>query len=430
MSSMELICDLEVHSKYARAVSKNMIVPEMAKWADWKGITLLGTGDFTHPEWMKELQENLTEDGTGLLRYKDSPLNTDLRFILTAEVSSIFSQGGKGRRIHTILVAPSFAVARAISERLATHGKLTADGRPILGVSVKKILGYVLEVNEQFGLTDDVTVADYQKRPGAYIIPAHVWTPWFGLYGSKSGFDSLEEAFEELTPHVRAIETGLSSDPLMNWRLSKNDAVSLVSFSDAHSAPNLMREATVINVKERTYGHVAQALQNPKNMSHPQQENSIAYTLEFFPEEGKYHYDGIADQELRLSPAERKALAATDPVKAKKVTIGVLSRVDDLADRPENYQTVDRPPYISVIPLQEIIADVFGVGKQSKRVQKEYERIITERSEFDVLLHLSEEELEMLAGKTIARGIMNVRQGNVVIEPGYDGVYGTIALPK
>jgi uncharacterized protein (TIGR00375 family) len=296
----------------------------------------------------------------------------------------------------------------------------------MLGLSLKQLLRYVLEINEQQGLTDDISAQEYQQRPGAFLIPAHVWTPWFGLFGSKSGFNSVAEAFEELAPHIRAIETGLSSDPTMNWRLSENDRLALVSFSDAHSAPNLMREATVIEVQDLHYAAIAQALQRPEMGKVG--ENRIVETIEFFPEEGKYHYDGIADQNLSLSPAERKELEQSNPLLAKKVTVGVMSRIDQLADRPDGYTAKNRPPYRSAIPLQEIIADIWQVGKQSKKVQREYERILQQHTEFDVLLSLSAKELEAATDSNIAAGIINVREGKVHIEPGYDGVYGVIRL--
>lgn len=443
---MQLVCDLEVHSKYSRAVSHNMLIPTMVKWALWKGIDVLGTGDFTHPFWFDQLNEQLEEDGTGLLKVKNGQGKAqNLRFVLTGEVSSIYTQGGKGRRIHTILVAPSFAAAKAINQKLSSGGKLSADGRPVLGLSAKSILRYVLDVNEQLGLS-----------AGGFIIPAHVWTPWFGLYGSKSGFDSLQECFEELTPHVHALETGLSSDPPMNWRLSANDAVALTSFSDAHSAPNLMREATVVEVKSRTYEDIAAALQNPvsrhresagsgrgdlsskeiassppvADSRNDKGENCIAYTLEFFPEEGKYHYDGIAGRKLRLTPVETKQLQQDNPALANKVTIGVMHRVDDLADRAADYRPTKRPGYISMIPLQEIIADYCGLGKQSKRVQAEYEQLVMRASEFDLLVRLPAPELRTLIGGQLADAVLAVRAGEIVIEPGYDGVYGTIQIKK
>lgn len=415
---MELVCDLEIHSKYARAVSKDMVVPEMAKWASRKGIDVLGTGDFTHPVWLAELEQHLKEDGKGLLQVRQGGREANnIRFMLTGEVSLIYSQGGSGRRVHIIIVAPSFEIVKAINAKLAPSGTLSSDGRPVLGLSAKWLLEYILEINQKFGLND---------KTGAFLIPAHVWTPWFGLYGSKSGFDSLEECFEELTPHIHTIETGLSSDPPMNWRLSKNDNVAITSFSDAHSAPNLMREATIVNVKEKTYKNIAEALQNPTTRG----ENKIDYTLEFFPEEGKYHYDGIADQNLRLAPAETAKLLETNPALAKKVTVGVLSRVEDLADRQEDYKPTNRPLYKSAIPLQEIIADLYGVGKQSQKVQAEYERIVNLKNEFDVLVRASERELIPILGQELANAVLAVRRGEVEIEPGYDGVFGKISVKK
>ncbi len=459
---MHLVSDLQIHSPYARAVSKFMLIPEMVKWAGWKGINLLGTGDCTHPEWLTHLKEHLEEDGTGLLQLKGDA--TSVRFMIQGEISLIYSQGGRGRRVHVLIFAPSFKAIEQYNEKIAKHGKLRSDGRPVLGLSAKQALQYLLNVNNELGLTDDIDSPDYVKRPGMFMIPAHVWTPWFGLFGSKSGFDSVEECFEELTPHIRAIETGLSSDLKMNWRLSANDSLALVSFSDAHSAPNMMREATVLEVKEPTYANVAQALQNPllpssftpdrfaaakpdrgsvrvgndrsstRSGRHlPAKDDSgrrnyIAHTLEFFPEEGKYHYDGIAAKNLSFPPAETKRLAITDPQLLRQVTVGVLHRVDDLADRPEGYQPTNRPNCRYVIPLQEIIADCLGVSKQSKKVQREYERLVMTHTEFDILLNLSQADLTNLTGPALAESIVKMRAGKVVIQPGYDGIFGTIKI--
>ncbi len=422
---MKLVADLQIHSKYAYAVSKFMVVPEIVNWAKRKGITLIGTGDCTHPLWLDELRANLEEDGTGLLRLKNQPEN-NLRFMLTGEISSIYSQGGRGRRVHTLVISPSFTAIEALNEKLTAHGKLISDGRPVLGLSVKKFLSYVLEVNKTLNLTDDITAADYADHPGIFIIPAHVWTPWFGLYGSKSGFDSLEECFEELTPHVRAIETGLSADIPMNWRLSDHDRIGLVSFSDAHSGINLMREATVLEVERPSFAAVAAALQTPT----ANQPNHIIETLEFFPEEGKYHMDGIATQELRLHPKETKRLWQEDPVLAKKVTVGVLSRVEELADRPEGFRPDNRPGYRSIIPLHEIIADILGVKKTSKKVLTRYMELTDNTSEYDLLIQLTEPELTKTVGLELAQAITAMRSGEVRVEPGYDGIFGTISITK
>lgn len=421
---MQYVCDLEVHSKYARAVSQNMVVPEIAHWAQWKGIQVVGTGDFTHPVWLAELKQQLTEDGSGLLRLKDDNLANRPRFVLTGEVSLIYSQDRRVRRVHIIIVAPSFAIVETINSKLASRGALSSDGRPVLGLPAKWLLEYILGINRQHNLIDNPTDPDFQQRPGAYLIPAHVWTPWFGLYGSKSGFDSLEECFEELTPYIHAIETGLSSDLPMNWRLSANDKVALVSFSDAHSAPNLMREATVVEVAELSYGAISQALQNPI-ASGP---NHIVHTLEFFPEEGKYHYDGIAAKKLRLTPAETEKLRHTNPAAAKKVTVGVLSRAEELADRPVGYQPINRPGSISVIPLQEIIADTYGVGKGSKKVQAAYQQAINYQTEYDILVRTPIDKLSPFLDQAIVNGVAAARRGEVDIEPGYDGIFGVIKL--
>lgn len=384
-----------------------MDVQTIAQWAKHKGIDVVGTGDFTHPRWLDELKDGLVEDGSGLLRLKDDA--SSLRFVLTAEVSSIFRQQGRGRRVHTIIVAPSFQAAEAINEKLGRHANLASDGRPIIGLSCKEVLSHVLEVGE-----------------GAFVIPAHVWTPWFGLFGSKSGFDSLAQCYEDLTPYVRALETGLSSDIPMNWRLSANDEVALVSFSDAHSAPNLAREATVVQLTSRTFTNLAAALQNPRRAL--ADNNAIIETLEFFPQEGKYHYDGIADLKLSLHPSERRKLALTDPALAKKVTIGVLSRVEELADRPEGYTANDRPGYRSLVPLQEVIASVLGTRKQAKRVQAEYMRLIELNSELNILLDLTPTALSRLVSAELAAAILAVRRGDVKVTPGYDGVYGIVDI--
>lgn len=434
MRKEQLVCDLEVHSKYARAVSSKMDVLEMARWAVLKGVDVIGTGDMTHPLWLENLRNYLEEDGSGLLKLKKEykinerpPARRAFgRFMLTGEVATIFSQGGRARRVHVIVVAPGFTFVQKLNQRLSVYGRLASDGRPMLGLSCQQLLEYVLEVNQELGLTDDCTSSSYKNNPGGFIIPAHVWTPWFGLYGSKSGFNSLAECFGSLSSHVRAIETGLSSDIPMNWRLSAHDRLALVSFSDAHSAPNLMREATVVYVPERSYAALAQALQNPYVTG----DNIIAKTLEFFPQEGKYHYDGIADKGLSLHPTQTKKLWQTDPALAKKVTVGVLSRVNELADRSAEYKPKNRPSFISVIPLQEILADLAGVRKQSKRVLRRYEELVAAAAEFQYLVSMSEEQLRSVVDESLANAIMAVRRGEVAVQPGYDGIYGTIKIQK
>lgn len=414
---LKFICDLEIHSKYAYAVSRSMDVPTIAQWAKLKGIDLVGTGDFTHPEWLAQLKALLEEDDSGLLKLKNQ--TNSLRFVLTAEVSSVFSQGGRARRVHTLIVAPNFATVEKINQQLSRFGRLSADGRPILKISCKELLAIVLEVNRQlkFGVNE-----------GAFIIPAHVWTPWYGLFGSKSGFDSLVEAYEELSPFVRVIETGLSSDMPMNWRLSAHDSLALVSFSDAHSAINLGREATVVQLKSVNYVDLSIALQNPRKSQ--AEQNAIVETYEFFPQEGKYYYDGIAQQRLSLHPSETTEFKLNQPHLASRVTVGVLSRVNDLADRATDYLPTNRPPFRSLVPLVDLIAASFGQRKQTKKVLITYMSLIAQCPEFKILTDLPKNELLKLTDPKIATAILAVRQGEVKLTPGYDGIYGIVELLK
>lgn len=402
---MRVIADLEVHSKYSRAVSKDMTIPVMAGWARKKGITLLGTGDFTHPFWLSELKKQLVEAEEGLYKIKDSA--DPIRFILTAEVSSIYSQGGKTRRIHTILISPSFEASEQINRELTRRGaNLYSDGRPIMGLSAKDIAAIALSVDDR-----------------VMVIPAHIWTPWFSLFGSMSGFDAIRECFGDVADKIAAVETGLSSDPPMNWRLSQLDPYSIVSFSDAHSPANLMREATVFDVETLDYEHLRKAVVSPD------EKNKIVYTIEFFPEEGKYHYDGHRGHKVRLHPKETKEKGGLCPVCHRPVTVGVLNRVEQLADRPEGYQDPKRPPFKRMVQLDQIIAESMGVGTAGKQVTVEYERLIADfKSEFAILTEVSPEDLGKRASVKLVEGIERVRKGDIHIEPGYDGEYGVVKV--
>jgi DNA helicase-2/ATP-dependent DNA helicase PcrA len=402
---MRVIADLEVHSKYARAVSKDMVVPVMVGWAKKKGITLLGTGDFTHPFWISELKKQLVEAEDGLYKLKDS--EDPIRFILTAEVSSIYSQSGKTRRIHTILVAPSFEAAEQINRELTRRGaNLYSDGRPVMGLTAKDIAAIALAADDR-----------------VMVIPAHIWTPWFSLFGSMSGFDSIKECFGDIAGKIAAVETGLSSDPPMNWRLSQLDPYAIVSFSDAHSPANLMREATVFEIEKLDYDHLRKALVSPD------EKNKIAYTIEFFPEEGKYHFDGHRGHKIRLHPKETKEKEGLCPVCHRPVTVGVLNRVEQLADRPEGFEDPKRPPYKRMVQLDQIIAESMGVGTASKQVTAEYERLLSDfGSEFVILTEASSEDLSKRANSKLVDGINRVREGKIHIEPGYDGEYGVVKV--
>jgi uncharacterized protein (TIGR00375 family) len=398
----KIITDLHLHSKYSRATSKNMDILNLDKGARIKGIKILGTGDFTHPEWLKELKNHLEPAEPGLFKLKK--VKSETRFILSSEISCVYSKKGKIRKIHLIVLAPSFQAVEKLNIHLGWLGNLKADGRPILGLDAKELAKIIFNISEDFCL-----------------IPAHAWTPWFSIFGSKSGFNSIEECFEEYSKYIFAIETGLSSDPPMNWRLSALDKLSLVSFSDAHSLTKLGREATVFET-EVSYQAIIEAikLKDPKK---------FLYTIDFFPQEGKYHFDGHRFCNISFSPQESKKYNNICPRCGRALTIGVLSRVEELADRPPGFKPEGAIPFKNLIPLEEIIADVLGLGIGTKQVELEYKKLIDNfGNEFSVLLERSEEELEKVTLPEIVQGIMKMREGKVFIEPGYDGVYGKIRI--
>ncbi len=399
---MRFIADFHIHSRYSRATSKEMEVETLARWAKKKGIDLLGTGDFTHPTYFAELRAKLEPLGNGLFRLKKG--DPRVHYILTAEVSNIYSQDGKVRRIHTLLFAPSFEVAEAIRSKLANLGKLSSDGRPIFSFTARELAKMILNLSSD-----------------CMVIPAHIWTPWFSIFGANSGFDSIEECFGEMTPYIRAMETGLSSDPEMNWRLSALDPITLISNSDAHSPNRLGREANAFDC-ELDYREITEALRK-------KDRKRFLFTIEFFPEEGKYHYDGHRDCGVIFSPSETKAHQALCPKCKKKLTVGVMHRVEDLADRPEGFVPRNAIPSIHLIPLEEIIAGALGQREGTKAVEGEYDRL-TERggSEFRVLLEATPDELATFVPPKILEGITRMRQGKVSIVPGHDGVYGKINL--
>jgi len=391
---MRFIADLHIHSKYSRATSPDMDVGHIAEWAKLKGITVVGTGDFTHPLWFEELRSKLKETDGGLYEYNG------VKFILTAEVSNMYTKKGKGRRIHTILLAPDFACAEKINKKLGYYGNITSDGRPIFGFDVKDIVKICLDASKE-----------------SLIIPAHAWTPWFSIFGSNSGFDSVKECFEEESGNIYALETGLSSDPSMNWRLSALDRYNLVSNSDAHSPSKLGREANVFDT-ELGYNAIICAIKN-KNKS------KFLYTIEFFPEEGKYHFDGHRNCNVVLAPKESRLCNSRCPKCGRPLTIGVMNRVEELADRPEGYRPQEAIPFKSLVPLIEIIAEVKQKGVQSKTVCDEYKKAIGYfGNEFNLLLDADEETLHQRLGEDISDAIMRVRNGELKIEPGYDGTAG------
>lgn len=401
-----------MHSRFARATSKNLTLPVLNEFARKKGIKLLGTGDFTHPEWfneIKQLLEPAPEEGLFILSAEEPAT----RFILSVEISSIYQQGGRGRRIHTLIMLPSIEAAAEFNRRLQGNGaKLSSDGRPIVGLSCKQLAQIALTVH-----------------PQALIIPAHAWTPWFGILGSMSGFDSLEECFEELTPKILAVETGLSSDPLMNWRLSKLDNVALISSSDAHSPSKIAREATKFD-GQLSYVGIGKALKRGAPARAGQRGEAptkLLGTIEFFPEEGKYHFDGHSAHKIRWAPEQTKQNGGLCPVCGRKVTVGVLSRVEALADRPQNFRPGGAPEYWSLVPLEEIIAEVEGTKVGTKKVAAQYDALLKEfGNELAILLDAPTKSIEAISGPLLAEAIKRMRARKLHIEPGYDGEYGTV----
>ena len=400
---MRFIADLHLHSRYSRATSKDMRLETLERFGRLKGIHLLGTGDFTHPTYLLEMKSQLVQAEEGLYTLKTERNGT--RFMLTTEVGNIYSQKGKtNRRIHTLIFAPSFEVVEKLNTRLGRMGKLSSDGRPILGFPAKDLVKLVLDCS-----------------PDCLLVPAHAWTPWYSVFGANSGFDSLNECFEEQAPYISAIETGLSSDPQMNWRLSSLDGISLISNSDVHSPDNLGREANIFACN-LDYYEIVETIKT-------RDAHRFISTIEFLPEEGKYHFDGHRNCNILFSPKETRARSGICPACGRRLTIGVMNRVEQLADRPPGFKPPGAIPAIHLVPLREIIADAMGVGVKSVAVDKEYIRMVEKGgSEFNILLESSEEELQRLTSPRIADGIMKVRRGEIEIVPGYDGVFGTIRI--
>lgn len=399
---MKIIADLHIHSKYSRATSPQMNLENISQAAQIKGVRVISTGDFTHPAWFRELKDKLKPAEPGLFVLDKAKDTT--RFILTTEISCIYSKNGKVRKVHILIFAPDLATVEKINNRLGQVGNLKADGRPILGLDAKDLLKTALEAN-----------------PDCLVVCAHAWTPWFAVFGSKGGFNSLAECFEEQTKNIFAIETGISSDPAMNWQLSALDKVALISCSDAHSAPKIGREACVFDTA-LSYPAIVEAIKN-KN------PKKFLYTIEFFPEEGKYHYDGHRLCNMRLSPTETKKYRGLCPICGKPLVIGVASRVAELADRQEGFTPPEAIPYKRLIPLSQIIAEVLGAGEATKKAQEIYQRLILKLGpELAILIDCPLSDIEMAGGSALAMAIQKTRDGQVNIEPGYDGVYGKISI--
>lgn len=397
---MSYVADLHIHSRFSRACSPQLNVPNLVQWAKYKGINLLGTGDFLHPLWFTELKSQLKEDGSGFMTHHGS----DVKFVLTVEIASMYSHKGKGRRIHNLVFLPSFEVAEKFQKALlGKRATLASDGRPIVGIPSKELLQMALDADEK-----------------ALFIPAHAWTPWFGIFGSESGYDSLADCFEDMTDYVYGIETGLSSDPAMNWRIKELDNRSIVSFSDAHSLPNLGREATIIDDDlNKGYSGLFETIKDQK----------IVGTIEFYPEEGKYHYTGHRNCGVKYGPEQEIANGTICPRCGRGLTVGVMSRVEKLANRSSDEKVQNRPGYRMLVPLLQIVAEALKSTPTSQKVLNEYKKLVNNLGgEIKVLTKAEISEVSRLAGPKIAEGVDRMRKGQLVIDPGYDGVYGVVKI--
>lgn len=392
---MKIISDLHIHSRYSRACSKQLSIANLEKYAKIKGLNLLGTGDFQHPEWQKELKNKLIDDGSGIAKTK-----TGFPFVYSTEVSLIYTDG-RGRRIHLVALAPDRETVEQITEALGKKGRLDYDGRPIFKIPCPEFTEMMHSINKDIE-----------------VIPAHIWTPWFGLLGSMSGFDSIKEAFKDQAKHIHSIETGLSSDPPMNWRIKELENRQILSFSDSHSfwPWRIGREATIFDLKKLTYADLLKAIRTGEGLKE---------TIEFFPEEGKYHYDGHRNCRIVMSPKESIKHNKICPVCKKPLTIGVMSRVEELADQPEGHKPAAANPYKSLIPLSEIIAHGVGAGIATQKTWKVYNALMQEfGNEMNIVLEASEEKLKKTVPEKIADLIIKNKNQKIEFQPGYDGEYG------
>lgn len=416
---IQQILDLHIHSKYSRACSKHLELPEIARSCSIRGIDVVVTGDFTHPKWFEHMKESLVEFNEGIYVLKeelrkeqefDLLRNHQTKFLLGTEVSVIKKDKGATRRVHHLIFAPNLEVVEKFNQKLTNMGfNLHADGRPILGLTSKALLDIMLEVDDRM-----------------ILMPAHAWTPWFGIFGSKSGYDALEEAFEDLTSYIFAIETGLSSDPTMNWQCDFLDNITLVSNSDAHSPQKLGREANVLAFENEKYVTFFKIMQIIKHAN----KNEFLYTIEFYPEEGKYHCDGHRDCDFWCEPEQTKKLGGVCPKCKKALVVGVLNRVQELGSRLHSQaHEFERIPFKSIVPLPEIISDTIQVGVASKAVKKIYDSLISNMgNEFGILIHGDLKEIERYSSKEVAYAVKKVRSGDIHIQPGYDGEFGVVKV--
>lgn len=414
------IIDLHIHSRYSRACSQALTLPNIDKTCRVKGVDVIATGDFTHPAWFSHIKEQLEEVqiplldkegmkrgslGSGLYKLKTAT-DDKVRFILSTEVALIYKDAGKVRRIHLVVMAPHLKAAKELNGILGARFNIKSDGRPILGMKAPELVKICLSIDPKF-----------------LIFPAHIWTPWFSVFGSKSGFDSLEECFHEETKNIFAYETGLSSDPEMNWRVSGLDRLTLLSNSDAHSLRNIAREANVFDLEEISYGEIRQAIKK-------KDQEKLKYSIEFYPEEGMYHFDGHRSCGIVLSPEETKKMKGICPVCRKPLTIGVLNRVEELADRPEGCQPAKAPGSKKLVELDKIIAEALDIkSRNSQKVRRAYDDLIGNLgSEMHILLRASLDDIGKASFPAIAEGVRRVREGELDIKPGFDGQYGEVRI--
>lgn len=398
---MEVIADLHMHGKYSRATSKDLTLTNIEKYARQKGLSLVGTGDFTHPKWIEEISSQLQETSPDSGIYQTT---TGFPFLLQTEISLVYSQGGRGYRTHNLILAPNLEAVKNITTWLLTKGRVDYDGRPIFKIPCPEFVESLRAIDERIE-----------------IIPAHIWTPWFSLFGSKSGFNSVNECFGDQVKYIHALETGISSDPAMNWRVSQLDRFWMVSFSDSHSfwPWRMGREATRFELHDITYQNLITALRTG---------HGFRGTIETSPNYGKYHVDGHRACGVMLEPAESNKIGKICPKCKQPLTIGVLNRVEELADRPIGYVREDHPGFVTLLPLSEIIAAVTNCGLATKTVFSEYYKLLKLGTEFDILLNKTKQELETVTYQRIAEAIIQIREGKVTYIPGYDGVYGKVLL--
>ena len=403
---MKTVLDLHIHSRYSRACSPQLTLAGIDAACRVKGVGVVATGDFTYPAWFLSLKNELTEIGqTGLYKLKSAP-DEQVKFLLSTELSLIYKSGGKARRIHLVVHAPNLQAVKELNDFLDKHYNIRSDGRPILGMSAPDLVKLCLKIHPEF-----------------LIYPAHIWTPWFSVFGSKSGFDSMEECFGDQSEFIYAYETGLSSDPEMNWRVSALDKLTLLSNSDAHSPANIAREANVFDLSEFSYGEIYNIIKNKESAK-------ILYTIEFYPEEGMYHFDGHRDCGFSCEPSEAKKLKGLCPKCGRPLTIGVANRVEELADQHVGRKPANASNFKKLVELDKIIAECLNIkSRQSKEVQAQYDRLIKELgNELYILLDAPLEDIKKTSGDRVAEAIKRVRAGQLIIKPGFDGQYGRVEI--